>query len=721
MCDDVPHCKDGSDETQCGWLRKSGVTSVVTPPPALVNFDGRGATVVTALVKVKGSVCPDTHFQCADNGYCLPVFVLCNQVYDCPHHEDELHCNRYTCPGFYRCRGSTVCLHHSHLCDGVFHCPQRDDEVLCNMTCPSNCTCHGMSFTCNSPFSVANFPDLRYLVARNSRWVVNEVMHSELLIYLDISSCNLTTLNLEATLPNLNTLILRNNHLKSVDGQHLGLLPRLRHLVLTDNPITSLFKMVPATHQGFKSLVSLDLSHVNLPYLNLSTFGIFPNLLALNLTASGLYHVSDEGFQSLGQLRELDIRGCPVNYFSPGLFQGLHYLESVYADNYKLCCPSVLPLHPADCKAPSDVFSSCNSLIRSASHRAALSVYTFLAVVGNISVFLISLILKRINTKETVRIFTINLWVTDLVSGISLAIILVADRIYQGDYMWHDVNWRGSTTCKMAGVLSLVCIEVSAFIIFLITLDRFLVLRFPFSRLRFHRNSALVACGMVWAAGAVIAAIPVLPNTSHWNFFGQNAICMPLRVSVHGIHGEVFAFSIMTVQNLVLFQLVGLGQICIYYSSQRCSVQYQPSSQSHATEVNHARRFMSMALTSSVRWLLIGITGLLKSNELSATKEDVRVSVFVFAFPFNSAMDPLFYALSVVRERRRHQQEERLKQFLSGALLSKGSHKPEHTSYTEAEAVGVCKQWLSRGVLSHEYMSQCLLRYEAAVVPQNTQ
>nr|KAG5693900.1 hypothetical protein BaRGS_014341 [Batillaria attramentaria] len=37
------------------------------------------------------------HFLC--DGYCMPVYVRCNDVYDCPGKEDEAACDSYTCPG----------------------------------------------------------------------------------------------------------------------------------------------------------------------------------------------------------------------------------------------------------------------------------------------------------------------------------------------------------------------------------------------------------------------------------------------------------------------------------------------------------------------------------------------------------------------------------------------------------------------------------------------
>ena len=52
-------------------------------------------------LKEKLSVCPDTHFQCPGS-YCLPVYMRCNGVLDCPEHQDEHDCDVFVCPGYYR-------------------------------------------------------------------------------------------------------------------------------------------------------------------------------------------------------------------------------------------------------------------------------------------------------------------------------------------------------------------------------------------------------------------------------------------------------------------------------------------------------------------------------------------------------------------------------------------------------------------------------------------
>ena len=102
LCENL-HCHNGRDPVTCS--RKSYLTlggNDVLPPPAVITFsrNKEGITMSpVANLSVTGSPCPDTHFQCAGDGYCLPVFLLCNAVYDCPGKEDEDRCDDPTCPG----------------------------------------------------------------------------------------------------------------------------------------------------------------------------------------------------------------------------------------------------------------------------------------------------------------------------------------------------------------------------------------------------------------------------------------------------------------------------------------------------------------------------------------------------------------------------------------------------------------------------------------------
>ena len=148
-------CVDGSDYHRCHSA--SSVNRNQGEPPMITHFYSNGTIKSRPLPlnKDNGDIaCPEAHFWCPDKDYRLPVYVRCNGVNDCPSHEDDESCDTYMCPDFYRCRASKVCVHIDHVCYGWPVCPQHDDELLCNLTCPSQCTCHGLAFFCVCVFAV---------------------------------------------------------------------------------------------------------------------------------------------------------------------------------------------------------------------------------------------------------------------------------------------------------------------------------------------------------------------------------------------------------------------------------------------------------------------------------------------------------------------------------------------------------------------------------------
>ena len=161
--------------------------------------------------------CPGTHFMCRDNeGPCLPVFVRCNTILDCPGSEDEVGCQEYTCPGYYRCRGSRVCVHPDQVCDSLVHCPQQDDELYCGLRCPQNCSCQGLEFTCKVHADVVweKYSSVRYLNGRDSGLNPAKLQHNTLLIYLSLQHCHLIRFHLPSSLPNLLFLDVSFNHIQ---------------------------------------------------------------------------------------------------------------------------------------------------------------------------------------------------------------------------------------------------------------------------------------------------------------------------------------------------------------------------------------------------------------------------------------------------------------------------------------------------------------------------
>nr|KAG5708968.1 hypothetical protein BaRGS_004607 [Batillaria attramentaria] len=126
-CDDRVDCFSKEDEVDCPTKT---ITRILVPdPPLIVNYDGRGKMEFSPLnlsaADDRRLSCPETHFVCPGDLYCLPVYVRCNDVSglsgprgraDCGGH---LHVVLASTAG----RASRVCVHRDHVCDGNYHLP----------------------------------------------------------------------------------------------------------------------------------------------------------------------------------------------------------------------------------------------------------------------------------------------------------------------------------------------------------------------------------------------------------------------------------------------------------------------------------------------------------------------------------------------------------------------------------------------------------------------
>ena len=575
-------------------------------------------------------------------------------------------CDTVQCPGLYRCRGSFVCLHVTHVCDGWSQCPQLDDEKFCEVLCPPACECHGHSYLCSHALSLSSHTQIRFLHASRSGLKPSDLRSNILLIYLNLARCQLTRFG-NTTFPNLHTLDVSFNNLKTVDFTSMKHIPRVTSLSLAGNPLTFVFDTGEnSTDYTVDTLLELDLSSVEMKKVNPSVFRLFTKLQLLNLSNSKVHELEGEGFQSLPSLRVLDVRGCPFTSISKSIYLGLNSLQKVFADNYKLCCPATFPVDVVvdQCLAPSDEISSCDALLRSDLYRFLLAAFATLATVGNtLSLILRKFVLKA-KQKSGYSVFVTHLSVSDSLMGVYLVIIGGADRFYLNSYLWEDTNWRESVTCKVAGFLSLLSSEMSASIICLVTLDRFLVLRFPFSRLRFQHRSALMGCLLLWATGTVLAAVPLLPAS--WKFYTQTGICIPLPVTRRDFPGDDYAFAVMIIFNFVLFLFIAAGQLAIYMAVRNQSMAYKKDSDKRNQEFTVARRLFIVVVSDFFCWFPIGLLGLLASRDVPISGE-VSVGMAVFVLPLNSALNPFLYTLGVIQARRaRTREQELLKTLMEG-------------------------------------------------------
>ena len=207
--------------------------------------------------------------------------------------------------------------------------------------------------------------------------------------------------------------------------------------------------------------------------------------------------------------------------------------------------------------------------------------------------------------------FICNLCLADALMGIYLIIIGAADYTYSGVYIFHDQQWKSSAWCKLAGFLSMLSSEVSALLICIITHDRYLVVRFPLGQMNYNITSTYVTCTLLWIFGIFLAAIPLLPVTSHWQYYSQTGVCVPLPFTTgENFKGYMYAFSIMIMLNFVVFTCIACGQIAIFQTIRESAVEGS-SKNSASRDLVIARRLTTVVISDFLCWFPVCTLGAL--------------------------------------------------------------------------------------------------------------
>ena len=646
-CNNISDCFDDSDEDDCPLAEVN--RTITENQQLLIDLDGKGYFIYRIMND--SEPCPDTHYRCSTAMvHCLPIYTRCNELYDCPYHEDERDCEDITCPGLYRCRDSTVCVHVDHVCDGWSQCPQRDDEWLCGMVCPPQCLCQGHAFLCSQPFSAHFFHQLRCLDARGSGITVDKLTNNTYLVHLNLADCCLRLLP-EMMFPNLQVFDLSKNQLTSIVMNAFLTLQNLQVLVLKANPLTSVTSTVSDQRQY--ALRTLDLSQTYLSVFSSQILSLTPRVQNLNLSFSSIHTVTPLTLQGIRGARKLDLRGNSMTTFPLDIFLGLNDLELVLSPHYKLCCKDLLPnkIPQTRCVSPKHLFSSCKSMLASDLHRLTFLFFSILAVLGN----LVCVISQCVRSRKRC-VFLINLQCANFCMGVYSCVIAAAHEMSNGHYFRYEVRWTASVACTMAGFLSLLSSEVSVLTIFLLTLDSLSVLCFPPSAYRFSRRSAAVACGVMWSVGVFLASLPLLPGLQHWGRYGQTAVCSLMTYDMNRFRTEFGLFQGIVVCHWLICLVVCAGQVLLYRATPKHFILIDSDKKQIYEGVVLK---MKIAITDAVVWFSVTIASVLTWTG-GVESEKVTVFMAVMVLPLNSAVNPLLCLWHTVANWRQQEQEDRL-------------------------------------------------------------
>ncbi|GFO48935.1 relaxin receptor-like protein [Plakobranchus ocellatus] len=628
--------------------------------------------------------CPEGYVKCP-GAYCIPFHYLRDSSIDCPIGEDDGELFRIPDypMGYFRCTISNeVLLHPDRICDGAIDCVGGTDEVGCHVTCADGFLCMGGfvvpdDYDRSQPLSSLSFIDPRTRMVQLSGINLSSVFSSiasldlENVIDLRLSNCSLSDVLVpKHSLARLVWLDLSYNLFEnfSCPNSCYYLKPichdaiKLRSLNLSHNAHLVVFDTSSVLYCF--ELKVLDLSHTSLT--------TFPDMMRmpssishLNLSHTRITRIGAYTFPDRPWIMEvLDLRGVIFADLERDAFGSMVINTALYGEDFRLCCPQLrgsnFPAHV--CHAPADPLSSCSNLVQNPLLRILVWIMGVASVVANLGVIGTRVAAGKGTMQMPYTQFVTHLGVSDLLMGIYLLIIASKDVQFSGNFLWHHDSWRNSRLCKIAGFLSTLSSEVSSVFIFLITLDRFLMIKYPFGQHQFSMKSTIIYSVLTWFVGLTVATIPVLPFTKHWEIFSSNAVCLGLPLLAERRPGWQFSVAIFIVFNFLLCVLIAIGQLAIYRAvsvarrEAPVGIDYTGSNpDGHLSprmkqDVALARRLATVAFTDLLCWLPIGVLGFLALGGHVLGGEAYAWTA-VFVMPVNSALNPLLYSLPTIRAR----------------------------------------------------------------------
>ncbi|XP_069101259.1 uncharacterized protein [Argopecten irradians] len=651
-------CENDDESNSQVFLCRSGV-SVSTSEVCLMDYDEyeemKGCRDLSHLDHCSNKTCPVDFAKCS-NSYCIHVRLLCDGQKHCPNGEDEQMCGR-TCVGLFRCHNSDICLGQADVCDGVPQCPEGDDEALCDIYCPPGCTCDELTVECtnikvtsNNTFAV--FQNVRKLSFNGSDFSMGiPKLKAFALAELNLSRNSIKYLIREnfENLSNVYTLDLSDNILTYIAAETFLSLKNLRTLHLHGN--TALVSIHPNAFLGLSALPSLTVQNTRISKLDSGTFVGLSQITNLNLTRNTIIHVENDAFTSLTSLSVLDIRENDIQDFSDGIFNGLSNLKELHTDAYMFCCVKPSSVTEENCHPYQDEFSSCADLMREDHLRSFLWIIGCLSLIGNAGVIIYKVIYDRRSMRKGHGIFILNLGCADFFMGVYMLIIAIADTMFRGKYIWNDIYWRNSNICKLAGVLATVSSEASVLFLLLITIDRFVSVKFVFGQIQFTKRKARLACMGVWLITLTIAVLPLLPiSYFKGQFYSRSAVCLGLPLTREWPAGWEYGTAIFIFMNFVIFISIAIGQILIYREVSGTSEMIKTQRRSQDAAI--ARSLFLVVFSDFLCWFPLGIMGILALSGHHIPPE-VYAWAAVFILPINSALNPILYTFSaIIRQKK---------------------------------------------------------------------
>ena len=328
-------------------------------------------------------------------------------------------------------------------------------------------------------------------------------------------------------LTKLRILSLRRNRLTSLPSTIFASLTSLESLFLQDNYMTTIHHHIL---HGLKGLRHLNLSNA---YIDILDFDLFQDIRKLELLdVSGNKLQSIPNINKLNQLTFINLQDNPLTTVTNETFSNISKHAYMIVSQPEIC--ECYVSRDVSCNALDDIspYLTCSRLLSDRILVVVMWIIGLNALCGNI--FVLSYRKVKHDQKKIQTFLLSNLAMSDLLMGVYMLLIASAD-IYFGEYFpMQAENWRSGITCKVAGTISIVSSEASVFFLTLISIDRFINIKYPYSDRKLRKKSSAILASILWFTSLALGIVPssLGGNNRYVSFYDNSHVCIGLPLAL---------------------------------------------------------------------------------------------------------------------------------------------------------------------------------------------
>ena len=567
-------------------------------------------------------------FKCISS-YCIPWAYVCDGKWDCPTGDDEHNnpvCNNASiCMFMFKCRHTLhTCLHLGNVCDGNHDCPLGDDKFLCylkDVQCPLMCNCLLLAIDCSNVLDIS---------------IESEI--SSIFVSVSLSFNNIYSVkNLKKNLENAIIVKLSHNLLEEICYPFPFI--KMVHLDLAFNYIHQLHK------NCLVSLYLLQVLHINdnyVTFIQTSTFYNLSNLKFLNISNNPLVNLPEVFLKHSLEMKLLHIVNITLEKIHIDALSGMG-INVIITTNYHICC---IVLYETLCPTYKPWYISCSDLLPKDRMKVSfvlVSIFIFFLNFTSVYVHSFSIIS---NWAFSSIIISVNL--NDMLYGIYLTFIWVADIFLADNFIVKEQWWRSSPLCLTAFGTILLYKLFTQFILIFLSLSRLMIVIHPINTL-FKRLSFVVKSVVLGYTIFVLSVLLVVFTFKQRNIALPMSLCLPF-IDPTGSIQMIKAITWLVIISETTTSAIIIIMHTLFVRKLRYSGEYVRTSKLDKW-CSNSIIFLLITITMSNILCWFPANGIyIAAMFLSAYPTDLIIWTTVVVLPINSLINPLFFIITASRK-----------------------------------------------------------------------